>query len=239
MIGDSCIDEYQYGVVDRISPEAPVPVFKYLYSEEKPGMALNVKANLEKLPVEVTLITDTPSRKVRMIDTRTKHHLLRVDTDHVCKEPLTFETVIPSFYDAVVVSDYDKGFITYELLEELGNGSIYLGPVYIDTKKKDLARLKNCIVKINEQERNACISTCENLIVTMGAKGSIYKDKLYESSPVEVSDVCGAGDTYLAALVYWHLFTGNLKLAIPFANKAAAVTVQHFGTYAPEMKEYL
>ncbi len=31
LIGDSCIDEYQYGTVDRISPEAPVPIFKYIH----------------------------------------------------------------------------------------------------------------------------------------------------------------------------------------------------------------
>jgi len=45
LIGDSCIDEYQYGTVDRISPEAPVPIFKYLRSEEKPGMVYNVRNN--------------------------------------------------------------------------------------------------------------------------------------------------------------------------------------------------
>ena len=49
LIGDSCIDEYQYGTVDRISPEAPVPIFKYIRSEEKPGMVFNVRNNLEKL----------------------------------------------------------------------------------------------------------------------------------------------------------------------------------------------
>lgn len=237
LIGDSCRDEYQYGVVRRISPEAPVPVFDFLYSEEKPGMALNVKANLVKHNIDVNLITDLPSHKTRLIDIKTKHHLLRIDRDVVSKEPLQLLTDIPAGYDAVIVSDYDKGYITYELLEELRD--LYSGPIYVDTKKKNLARLKDYFVKINENERNLCISVCKNLIVTMGDKGAVYKDVLYKTAPVEVADVCGAGDTFLAALVYHHLNTGNIETAIEMANKAAAVTVQHLGTYAPGLEEYL
>ena len=46
LIGDNCVDVYQYGTVDRISPEAPVPVFKFSHEERKPGMAGNVANNL-------------------------------------------------------------------------------------------------------------------------------------------------------------------------------------------------
>jgi sugar/nucleoside kinase (ribokinase family) len=58
------------------------------------------------------------------------------------------------------------------------------------------------------------------------------------SSPrVEVVDVTGAGDTFLAALTYQYLDTGNIEQAIRFANIASAVTVQHLGVYAPTLKE--
>lgn len=237
LIGDSCVDEYQYGTVDRISPEAPVPIFNYLYSEERPGMVLNVKENLQKHGMEVTCFSSDLSRKIRVVDLRTKQHLLRIDKDVVVKEPLFFDSKIPNSYDGIVVSDYDKGYITYEVLEELSN--LFSGPIYVDTKKKDLKRLKGCIVKINEQEKNQCISLPSELIVTLGSRGAVYKDKEYVSEKVEVSDVCGAGDTFLAALVCWHLYTGNIKQAIIMANKAAAVTVQHFGTYAPSLEEYV
>lgn len=236
MIGDSCVDEYQYGYVNRVSPEAPVPIFNYLYTEEKPGMVFNVKDNLEKYPVEVTLMTDLPSRKVRLIDRKTNHHLVRIDHDNHSKEPLMFATQIPGVYDAVVVSDYDKGFITYDLLEKISD--LFDGPIYVDTKKKGLGRIKNCFVKINEQERNECTSVCDNLIVTLGARGAMYQDVVYETDFVEVADVCGAGDTFLAALVYHHLRTSDIRTAIKLANKAAAVTVQHLGTYAPSLEEY-
>jgi len=236
LIGDSCTDEYHYGVVKRISPEAPVPIFNFLYSEEKPGMAYNVKANLEAHGIAVDLLTDFPSTKIRLIDVKTKNHILRIDKDKHSKEPIQFVTKIPNMYDAVVVSDYNKGYITQKLLEELH--TLFDGPIYVDTKKRDLGNIRGCIFKINEKERNDCTSVAEETVVTLGPGGAVYKDKTFKSEPVEVSDVCGAGDTFLAALVFWHLNTGRLDLAIPLANKAAAVTVQHFGTYAPKIEEY-
>ena len=48
---------------------------------------------------------------------------------------------------------------------------------------------------------------------------------------VGVFDVVGAGDTFLSALVYFYLIYGKIEEAIPYANKAAAIAVTHFGTY--------
>ena len=52
---------------------------------------------------------------------------------------------------------------------------------------------------------------------------------------VNVFDVVGAGDTFLAALTYGYLKYGRIEEAIPFANKAAAVAVQNPGTYTLTM----
>jgi bifunctional ADP-heptose synthase (sugar kinase/adenylyltransferase) len=236
LIGDSCIDEYQYGTVDRISPEAPVPIFKFIKSDEKPGMVYNVRNNLEKLGCEVTLLTRNPSRKIRLIDSRSGHHITRIDHDVLTVPVDVFPTATLN-YDAVVISDYDKGVVTYGLVEEL----IKLGncPVYIDSKKKDLARFEGAFVKINSLENSLATSYPTELIVTMGKQGARYKGEVFASPTIEVSDVCGAGDTFLASLAYFHLVTGNLKLAIPLANKASAVTVQKIGTYAPSMEEFI
>lgn len=240
LIGDSCIDEYQYGNVNRISPEAPVPVFEYLYTETKPGMALNVKENFEALNTNVVLMTpETVTRKIRLIDLKTRHHILRVDKDSHEKEPLNFDKIknIKEKIDAVVISDYDKGYVTYDLLERIGE--YFVVPIFVDTKKKDLARIKNCFVKINEAERNRSSSLCDpkKLIVTLGSKGAIYRDTVYPGNVVEVTDVCGAGDTFLAALTYFTLLTGSIETAIPYANRASSISVQHLGTYAPTLKE--
>jgi sugar/nucleoside kinase (ribokinase family) len=50
-------------------------------------------------------------------------------------------------------------------------------------------------------------------------------------------DVCGCGDTFMAALVAQYLFTKDIEKAIIFANVAAGITVQHRGNYAPSYDE--
>ena len=81
LIGDTCIDEYQYGTVDRMSPEAPVPVFVPKHTETKSGMGSNVKENLLALGLNVTSFLGDPSKKKRLIDAKSKQHLMRIDDD--------------------------------------------------------------------------------------------------------------------------------------------------------------
>ena len=69
------------------------------------------------------------------------------------------------------------------------------------------------------------------MIITKGGKGAEYQGKLYPAEKVNVFDVVGAGDTFLAALTYGYLKYGTIEKAIPLANKAAAVAVSHRGTY--------
>jgi sugar/nucleoside kinase (ribokinase family) len=71
----------------------------------------------------------------------------------------------------------------------------------------------------------------------MGKAGARYNDTLYSAPSVEVVDVCGAGDTFLAALVYKYLNTTNIESAIKFANLASSITVTHRGVYAPTLEE--
>ena len=57
VVGDAMLDRYWFGDVDRISPEAPVPVVKIARSEERPGGAANVARNAAALGARVTLIS--------------------------------------------------------------------------------------------------------------------------------------------------------------------------------------
>jgi len=56
VIGDVMLDEYLNGAVDRISPEAPVPVVSLESRDSKPGGAANVALNLKALGATVSLI---------------------------------------------------------------------------------------------------------------------------------------------------------------------------------------
>lgn len=239
LIGDSCIDEYHYGSVNRISPEAPVPVFNFLYKETKPGMAANVKDNLQTLGLEVVSYLSENSTKIRFIDKKSKHHLIRVDND-INSPNLQFRDIKDFDVDAIVVSDYNKGYVSYELIEKLRKH--FNGPIFVDTKKTDLARFDGCILKINEHEYQQRISSCNNMIITCGEREVIHQtyDKTfhYPVPKIDAFDVCGAGDTFLSALTYSYLLNnGNVEQAINFAIELAAITVKHIGVYSPKITE--
>ena len=227
LIGDSCTDEYVYGVCERLNPEAPVPILRETRVETQKGMAWNVRENLMSFGMEVYILTqEEPIVKRRFIDERYNQQILRVDVEKDSK-PLDYG-LPEEYFDALVISDYDKGFITSSRIFDLAEK--FDGPVFIDSKKRHLP-VEHAFVKINEEEYRKLSYKSENLIVTKGSKGADYQGKNYPAVGVSVFDVCGAGDTFLSALVYFYLLYGKIDKAIPYANKAAAIAVTHFGTY--------
>jgi D-beta-D-heptose 7-phosphate kinase/D-beta-D-heptose 1-phosphate adenosyltransferase len=235
LLGDNGIDQYQYGTVTRISPEAPVPVLNYTHTVTKPGMAANVKDNLEKLNCQVEFIHGIKtSIKTRVIDSKTKHHLIRIDQDSPSKV-IKIDYKSLSQYDAIIISDYNKGSIEYETIEKVREN--YDGPIFVDTKKTDLVRCEGCYVKINQSEFEAAKTYPTDLIVTNGDKGVKYKNQAFKIPKIEAFDVCGAGDTFLASLAYKYCETKDIIASINFAIKAANVTIQHIGVYSPTLEE--
>ena len=69
VVGDAMLDRYWFGAVDRISPEAPVPVVRVNREEERLGGAANVALNVKTLGAQATLLTvvgnDEPARKLQ------------------------------------------------------------------------------------------------------------------------------------------------------------------------------
>ena len=57
VVGDAMLDRYWYGAVDRISPEAPVPVVRVTRTEERMGGAANVASNVVELGAKASLLT--------------------------------------------------------------------------------------------------------------------------------------------------------------------------------------
>jgi rfaE bifunctional protein kinase chain/domain len=57
VIGDVMLDRYWFGEVERISPEAPVPVINVETREQRPGGAANVAANIAALGANCTLLS--------------------------------------------------------------------------------------------------------------------------------------------------------------------------------------
>ena len=197
-------------------------------------MAGNVCNNLVNLGCTVTFIHGEPSTRTRLIDMRSKQHIVRIDND-VYAEPVIDLTDLDLTADAIVISDYQKGTVSYELIETLRKE--YTGPIFVDTKKPDLARFEGCFVKINKMEMMLSSSQPSDLIVTLSENGVSYKDRWYPAKEIEVVDVTGAGDTFLAALTYSYIVNRDIDIAINFAISASAVTVQHTGVYAPTEDE--
>ena len=71
VVGDAMLDRYWFGAVERISPEAPVPVVRVTREEERLGGAANVALNVKTLGAQATLLTvvgvDEPARKLRQL----------------------------------------------------------------------------------------------------------------------------------------------------------------------------
>ena len=71
VVGDAMLDRYWFGAVDRISPEAPVPVVRVTREEERLGGAANVALNVKTLGAQATLLTvvgiDEPARTLRRL----------------------------------------------------------------------------------------------------------------------------------------------------------------------------
>lgn len=240
VIGETCSDRFCYGSASRLCPEAPAPVFIPEGGAESLGMATNVYKNLQavdkkinkNLPVrhQIELCTNTPSgHKTRYLDKASNQMFLRVDTDsyNVCRKlPNNIEQ-----YDAVVVSDYNKGFLSDENLLEITQRAKLS---FLDTKKicHPLWCREFTFIKINEKEyrENRWEQSLENLIITKAGRGCAHGDKNYRlKKPSEVRDVSGAGDTFLAAFSYSFTATKNIEDSILFAQDCCQKVISKKG----------
>lgn len=201
-------------------------------------MAGNVYNNISSFGVSVDLlVSNKDSVKERYVDIKSRQHLLRVDYEMPLPElDNNFQDL--SNYDAIIISDYNKGTITKKVFDKIINN--FNGLIFIDSKKQDLTMYnhKNCILKINEQEyKNAIIPKNSILIVTLGDRGAMKDNKIYQTKKVEVFDVSGAGDSFMAGLVIQYLLKKNFEDAIMFANVCAANVVTKTGTAIIDFNE--
>jgi len=237
VIGDSCVDIFRYGKVNRLAPEAPVPIIMPENETSTPGMAGNVVRNIEALGHKVDFITNVDEiKKIRYVCSKYNHLLLRVDENDSC-QPVTqkiLDRIKWSNYDAIIISDYCKGFLSEQDIEWI---SAQHHLVFLDTKKilGDWAHDVD-FIKINysEYENNSYVLSKDNIladktIVTKGKHGCTYQKIDYPTKEVSVKDVSGAGDTFLAGLVVEYARSRDIKSAIDFAQECTTIVVQKTG----------
>ncbi len=287
VIGDLILDEYIEGRVERISPEAPVPVVELLKDEHKPGGAANVAVLLKTLGADVklagvvgaderaelllgilrkkgidtSLVVKEANRpttvKTRIISRA--HHIVRLDRE--VKNPIqnvTEKEVIKRIsnyhdqVDAILIEDYDKGFITRGIVDAIKSMN---KPIYVDPKVKNIPLYKDIkVLKPNFSEFNAATGYAsgkdeeslhleikrfresqrvETLIVTLGGKGMILctEEKLCHIPAIkrEVFDVTGAGDMVISAYTLADLSGFNMLDSAIISSIAAGIEVTKLG----------
>lgn len=247
VVGDSCKDIFVYGKVKRLAPEAPVPVFNPTKEKSNDGMAKNVSNNIEALDVNICTITNRNSiKKIRYVDDKSNQLVIRVDEHDYCRRIQTHVlTQIKDNYcrphfnditkvDAIVISDYDKGFLEEEDIKYICENN---KNVFIDTKKKmgdwildaDFLKINDLEFEQNKQFFESSKVMLDKTIITRGREGCIYKGKVYPTDDVPVKDISGAGDTFLAGLVVEYVKSHDIQKAIDYAQECTKIVVQKHG----------
>jgi len=234
IIGESCRDVFIYGKVERLEPSAPVPIIQKIETRSNGGMAMNVKNNFSALGVNPRILTNANWKtitKTRLVEHKTNHMFLRLDEGDADYGKVDLKHLNYSEYDAIVISDYNKGFLSREQIKHICEAGDL---VFLDTKKPlGLWAESANFIKINNHELKQAdqvsLTMKSNLIVTMGSQGALYKDKLYAVESTDIKDLSGAGDTFLAGLCVKYCETKDIEQAIKYANECATKVVQKKG----------
>ena len=262
VIGDACTDVFVYGSCDRLSPEAPTAVLRPIEIKKNPGMAGNVEVNLQALGYDPIILSNMKDMirgfaskpkyekqeitKTRYVDKNSNYILLRVDENDSVDRACTIDILNRclnygssssglSQFDLVVVADYNKGFLTEELMTYIFENSKCS---FLDTKRKiDEWAEAVTYIKINNNEFHShdhqdfltSKKMLNKVIVTEGSGGCRISNEYRYVNKVDIKDVAGAGDTFMAAVSTNFIESGNIFKAMEFANKCAREVVQRKG----------
>jgi D-beta-D-heptose 7-phosphate kinase / D-beta-D-heptose 1-phosphate adenosyltransferase len=280
VIGDVMVDRYVYVQSTRTAEEAKIPVWDEVSVEPRPGGAGNVAYNLVSMDLDVWLCGIGPRSTdwcFSGIDTslctggETMYKTRYVDVG--CDPKILFrldnmkrfsQKAIDEFriafdikseraqpFDAVIISDYDKGTVIPEVIRFALKSPI----VIVDSKREDLSIFDGAsVLKVNEKEFSAQASSklypnvtafFDYVVVTKGAAGAdllqfdrfasdgnryVTHKESFEAKKVRAVDVTGCGDTHTAAMACALLRGGDMRAAVKFANDCASSVVQRFGT---------
>lgn len=235
VIGESCTDIFIYGTSKRKSPEGSGPVFIPNKEVIGLGMASNTAHNLLAMGVDVDIYSDTGNiTKTRYVDEDTNELYIRVDENDSTNRIDIYELPDLTSYDAVVISDYCKGFLTEEDIDKIASMH---NLVILDTKKKLGDWCKDIrFIKVNRQEFQNNFGVIkendwlfEKIICTLDRGGAMYKTHTFKVEMIENADVSGAGDTFVAGFVARYLDSDDIGVSIDWGNYCAGEVIKKKG----------
>jgi bifunctional ADP-heptose synthase (sugar kinase/adenylyltransferase) len=236
VVGDPMVDHYIFGRVERICPEAPVPVFIPEREERRPGGAANVSRQINALGcVAHSLMPQKVSIKTRYMSGH--HILLRVDQDatYYPEKYEVLEVAQQINHDAVVLSDYARGWLSREMCDAVICAAHRSRiPVIVDPKA-DLMRFVGCDLICPTEEEFETVAF-PNVLLKRGAKGMrLFENFAPQSIDIpavarRVFDVTGAGDTVVAVVTAAVAAGASYLEAAQLAAVAAGYVVGEVGT---------
>jgi len=245
VIGDIIVDKYIYGSSTRLSPEAPVPVVNQDQVKETIGGAGLVYENLRSLGVDTVLYDYDQPKSIKTRVMCDGHYVTRIDEDYRADGYEILEELRDTDfgnYDYVILSDYNKGVLDFadEIIAMANSAGCY---TIVDPKRPAHYYKDAWLVKPNHKEYTNFGFTDwpSNIIITNASESvmAAIDKQVYNIpvEPVEVSDVTGAGDCFLAAFVYALTKGYDYKKAVELAVKGSTESVKHVGTYILKEKD--
>ncbi|CAC9439614.1 D-glycero-beta-D-manno-heptose 1-phosphate adenylyltransferase (EC 2.7.7.70) / D-glycero-beta-D-manno-heptose-7-phosphate kinase (EC 2.7.1.167) [uncultured Gammaproteobacteria bacterium] len=234
--------------------------------DELKALLADIEVNTNHLITQKNRIT---SKKSRII--ASQQQVVRYDresTDEISHESQnlllkSFKNLVAS-YDAILLSDYGKGVLTFELTQSLITIANKNGKkVLIDPKGLDYSKYKGAyLLTPNKKEASESLATHINndeslayvikklkidcdlqvSLITLSEQGvAIYDDELriHPTKAREVFDVTGAGDTVLASLGFSLACGYEIDDAVQFSNLAAGVVVGKIGSATATLNEII
>jgi len=247
VIGDIIIDKYVYGTSTRLSPEAPVPIVTHQRTVETQGGAGLVYNNLKSLGVDVDLFNYYYPKSTKTRVLCDGHYITRIDDDVIANSDDIFDKITAqdwSEYEYVILSDYNKGTLEYakDIIEHLNS----FGCKVIVDPKRDCSHYEGAwLVKPNFSEYTKFnFNTWKGNIITTNADKEVVakidgEEYIIPVDKVEVSDVTGAGDCFMAGFVYGLTKNYDYKKCVETAIRGSTESVKHVGTYMLKEKDLL
>ena len=252
VVGDAMVDHYHFGRVVKLSQEAPVPVFVTEREEIREGGAANVSAQLEALGCDVThCFAKLADRCVKTRYFHDTHQVFRHDSDLIIgpqkQEILKALGALGCGMQALVLSDYSKGWLSVHMCRELIEAAQDLKiPVVVDPKGVNWDKYQGATVLCpNEEELQRFTDDMTQptkpifaLVHKRGARGlrlthtgsSRKPELLIPAQARHVYDVTGAGDTVTALIAAGLAVGASLEDSARIANVAAGWVVGEVGT---------
>lgn len=243
VFGDLIEDVFVYGSCERLNPEGPSPLITHKNTITKIGGAGNVVKSLKNLGLnpEFYHSNSLPSKKTRII--ANEQIICRLDEDRISPNLQIDYNALN--YDLVILSDYNKGALgdCRELIQRVQCNVFvdpkkefinYRGAFCIKPNKLEFEKYFGSVTELN-LKKFAVENNHELVIVTLGRDGVVYcyENVVYHLNATsnKVADVTGAGDCFLAGMVYGIVKGYDIHKAIELGNIGAGVSVRHPGTY--------